>query len=158
MQGNQVVTLLTKGRVRQKLRTRNKLVEVAAQLIGERKTFIIGDVADAVQVGRATTYRYFPKLESLTANAVLWQLTRIETSGTDQILDDTHPPKERLGSLVEMSDRSTSEYEVEQRTMSRLSFEATPGLKTLPQRSGFRTEMIDMAIGDLKQRLGHKLL
>jgi AcrR family transcriptional regulator len=145
---------LTKGKVRQKVRTFNALVETAAHLISERKNFTVADVADLAKVGRTTAYRYFPTLDTLTAQAVLWQVTRIVADHAAAILPESFPIEQRLASLVDMSDRSTSQYETEQRTMLRLSLDDSIVPRGGPKRLGLRLELVDKAIAGLPPKLG----
>jgi AcrR family transcriptional regulator len=66
---------LEEGRVEQKRRTRQLILEATLRLIqrGQRPTMT--DVAEEAQVGRATLYRYFPSLEALLMEAPLDQRT-----------------------------------------------------------------------------------
>jgi AcrR family transcriptional regulator len=62
---------LNTGRVNQKHRTRNALMEAAARLMREGKVPTIEEVADAAQVSRATAYRYFPTQEHILAGTAV---------------------------------------------------------------------------------------
>ncbi|MBO2448784.1 hypothetical protein J4573_16900 [Actinomadura barringtoniae] len=53
------------GRVNQKLRTRQAIVEAAIQMAREGRPLSIAEVAEAALVSTATAYRYFPNPQSL---------------------------------------------------------------------------------------------
>ena len=77
------------GRVNQKLRTRDTLVNVAAEFIRRGKDFSVADVADRARVSRPTAYRYFSTPELLRAQATLFAAGRIETTALDQVAQGT---------------------------------------------------------------------
>ncbi len=62
---------LNMGRVNQKHRTRNALLQAAADLMRQGLTPSIEEVADAAQVSRATAYRYFPTQEHVIAGSAV---------------------------------------------------------------------------------------
>jgi AcrR family transcriptional regulator len=145
---------LDKGKVHQKVRTFNALVEIAAGLLSKGQSFTIAEVADLAKVGRTTAYRYFPTLEALTAHAALWRINRIEANDIEGILPDSFPVEERLASLIRRNDESTSLHEAEYRTMLRLSLDGPAGAIGQPKRLGLRTDLVDKVIGCLEPVLG----
>jgi len=62
---------LDKGRVNQKIKTRTRILNAAKELMSQNKKISLEDVAERANVGRATIYRYFPKIELLFAEASL---------------------------------------------------------------------------------------
>lgn len=56
---------LDKGRVRQKLKTRQAILHAAKELMQEQSSINLEQVADRAQISRATIYRYFPSAELL---------------------------------------------------------------------------------------------
>ncbi len=146
---------LSKGRVNQKLRTRNALVETAARMIRDRKTFTVADVADAAKVGRTTAYRYFPTLDELVGHATLWALTETEDAQIAQARENGGSLHERLMSIVAFSDASIAQHEAEYRTMLRMSLEQKTGeADSLPRRSGLRANHLAEALASLEDELG----
>ncbi len=63
---------LTKGRSRQKQRTREALLDAAKALVRAGRSPSITEVADAANVSTATAYRYFPNPQSLWADLGIW--------------------------------------------------------------------------------------
>ena len=55
----------TRGRINQKLRTRNAIVAAAAELSRTGRELTMPEVARTALVSEATAYRYFPDLASL---------------------------------------------------------------------------------------------
>jgi AcrR family transcriptional regulator len=146
---------LDSGRVNQKLRTRDHLVAVAAELIREGHNFSVGDVADLARVGRTTAYRYFPTQDQLLAHAAVWKLARLEHFDYAQIFDGKTSPFERVDAVVGASDKSTRDYEKEYRTMLRVSL---GGTELLPQRTAFRREILAKALCGTEATLGRERL
>jgi AcrR family transcriptional regulator len=64
----------TAGRANQKLRTRNAIVQAAAELSLTGREVTMPEVAKAALVSEATAYRYFPDLASLLREAIAGQL------------------------------------------------------------------------------------
>jgi AcrR family transcriptional regulator len=62
------------GRANQKLRTRNAIVQAAAELSRTGREVTMPEVAKAALVSEATAYRYFPDLASLLREAIAGQL------------------------------------------------------------------------------------
>jgi AcrR family transcriptional regulator len=66
------------GRANQKLRTRNAIVQAAAELARTGREVTMPEVAKAALVSEATAYRYFPDLASLLREAIDGQLPVME--------------------------------------------------------------------------------
>lgn len=62
------------GRVNQKLRTHNAIVQAAAELSRTGRDVTMPEIARAALVSEATAYRYFPDLVSLLQEAIGGQL------------------------------------------------------------------------------------
>src|SRR5262245_11883834 len=150
---------LSTGRVNQKLRTRDTLVAVAAELIRKGRSFSVGEVADLARVGRTTAYRYFPSQEQLLAHAALWKLAHIEHFEFDRIFEDKASVLDKVDALVSASDKSTCDYEAEYRAMLRASLEAAAASREpLPRRSPFRRDMVAKALAGTEKSLGRERL
>lgn len=145
---------LDSGRVNQKLRTRTVLVEVAARLIREGKPFTVAEVADIAMVGRTTAYRYFPTLERLLADAALWAATKTEQAEFERQLAEATSVPDRVHAVVDISDRSTTEHEVEYRTMLRLSLDSNQSAALMPKRIGVRAKLVTEALQGMEEELG----
>jgi AcrR family transcriptional regulator len=147
-------TSLETGRVDQKLRTRDRLVSAAAEMLRESRDFSVGDVADRAQVGRTTAYRYFPTLPQLMAHAALWKLALIENGEFEHIFD-RKSAFDIVDSLVTASHRSTHDHEDEYRTMLRLSLERTES-SSVPARGAFRRDALMRALHSVEKELGRE--
>jgi len=134
------------GRVRQKQRTREDLVDAARRLIESGDTPRVEDAAEAAGISRTTAYRYFPSQAALLAAAFP------ETALTSLLpepapADVTDRVAAVVGELVDGIARS----EHQQRAMLRLSL----GDETheLPLRQGraiaWLSEALDPLIGEL---------
>ena len=62
------------GRANQKLRTRNAIVQAAAELSRTGREVTMPEVARTALVSEATAYRYFPDIASLLQEAIAGQL------------------------------------------------------------------------------------
>jgi AcrR family transcriptional regulator len=148
---------LTGGRTNQKLRTHLALVEAAAQLVREGKTFTVAEAADRARVGRTTAYRYFPSVETLVVHASLYAVTEVEKQSIGAAMESKTSADSRLRAVIEASDQSIADHEYLYRTMLRISLNAeTSEEGELPRRSNVRKEVLDSAIGALRKQLGEK--
>jgi AcrR family transcriptional regulator len=59
-----------KGRTNQKARTQRAIIEACVELMRQRRSVTMPEVAQAAMVSEATAYRYFPDLASLLARAL----------------------------------------------------------------------------------------
>ena len=145
------------GRTNQKLRTHLALVESAAQLVREGKSFTVAEVADRAKVGRTTAYRYFPTVEQLVAYASLHAITEVEKQMIGAAVANATSAEDRLRAVIEASDKSITDHDFVYRTMLRESLNENHILdEELPRRSGGRKSVIDGAIGTLRKELGEK--
>jgi AcrR family transcriptional regulator len=120
------------GRSAQKARTRAALVAAARDLVAAGTTPTVEDAAEAASISRTTAYRYFPTKRALLLAA------HPEIAATSMLPDD--PPSgaaERLDAVVVNFSAMIVDTEPQQRTMLRLSLEATPAERAaLPLRQG----------------------
>jgi AcrR family transcriptional regulator len=140
------------GRVNQKRRTREALVAAARQLVAEGRTPTVEEAAAAAGISRTTAYRYF------TSQRVLLGAAHPETAAASLLTDDSlTDPRERLDATVQAIVQLIIETEPQQRTMLRLSLEATPDERAaLPLRQGraigWLTEALEPLRGTLSPR------
>ena len=80
----------TAGRVNQKTRTRNAIVQAAAELSRTGRDVTMPEVAKAALVSEATAYRYLPDLASLLREAMAGQLPSPEEA-LAPVADSTDP-------------------------------------------------------------------
>jgi AcrR family transcriptional regulator len=78
------------GRANQKLRTRNAIVQAAAELSRTGREVTMPEVAKAALVSEATAYRYFPDLASLLREAIADQLPSPEEA-LDPVASSSDP-------------------------------------------------------------------
>lgn len=120
------------GRAAQKARTRAALVAAARDLVAAGTTPTVEDAAEAASVSRTTAYRYFPTKRALLVAA------HPEVAAKSMLPDD--PPSgaaERLDAVVQNFSAMIVDTEPQQRTMLRLSLEATAAERAaLPLRQG----------------------
>lgn len=145
-------TYLTSGRVNQKHRTREALLDAAAELIRAGRNFSIGEVADIAKVGRTTAYRYFPSIDLLVAHAALWKVAGQEQSEFEARFERCETPFDRVEAVVLESDRSTNEHKNEFRAMLRVSLEQ--GGDDKEHRSRIRYFVLKKALEGLQEQLG----
>jgi AcrR family transcriptional regulator len=141
---------LNTGRMNQKRRTRELLLEVAADLIRRNKTVSINDVADIAKVGRTTAYRYFPTADLLVANAALWKVAAQDYNEFLDRFEAGSTPFETLDTLVTQLDRLTDEHKNEFRAMLRVSLEQGQN----EHRTRIRYFALKKALGGLQHSLG----
>ncbi len=109
------------GRIAQKRRTRDALVNAARELLTAGTTPTVESAAEAASISRTTAYRYFPTQRDLLVAA------HPEIDATTLLPPD--PPADvasRLEHVVATITERVAASEAQQRTMLRLSLEATP--------------------------------
>jgi len=138
------------GRTAQKLRTRAELIAAARKLIafgGAPPT--VADAASAASISRTTAYRYFSNQHDLLAAA------HPETERTTLLPPDIgDDPEERLSAAVTEFVRMILATEAQQRTMLRLSLEASTRPGQLPLRQGRGIGWFEDALSPLLAELG----
>jgi AcrR family transcriptional regulator len=137
------------GRVSQKRRTRDALVAAARDLVAQGHSPTVEDAAEAAAISRTTAYRYFPNQRALLAAAH----PEIET---ESFLPDDAPGdvSARLALVVEAFTRLVVETEAQQRTMLRLSLEASDAERAqLPLRQGRAIKWFTEALSPLEPSL-----
>ncbi|MBI4890526.1 MAG: TetR/AcrR family transcriptional regulator [Acidobacteria bacterium] len=147
------------GRVRQKRRTRNLLLQTAAGLIARGEVPTVTAVADAAEVSRRTAYRYFPTQEQLLADASLERLRprveRIVESAQSQF-DAATALEYTVGQIQKLS----FEHEDLLRAMLRFSMDRKLGHRQpgpdQPVRGRRRVDWIESALSTVKSRLRKK--
>jgi AcrR family transcriptional regulator len=137
------------GRTNQKRRTREALVAAARELVADGVTPTVEQAAAAAGVSRTTAYRYFTTQRSLLGAA------HPETAATSLLpADASLDPRERLDAAVVALVRLVTESEAQQRTMLRLSLEASPEERAaLPLRQGRAIGWLGEALEPLRGQL-----
>jgi AcrR family transcriptional regulator len=134
------------GRSAQKARTRAALVAAARDLVAAGTTPTVEDAAEAASISRTTAYRYFPTKRALLLAA------HPEIAAKSMLPDD--PPSgaaERLDAVVRNFSAMIVDTEAQQRTMLRLSLEATLAERAaLPLRQGRAIAWIAEALDGMR--------
>lgn len=140
--------LLTQGRTRQKLRTRNALVAAAQSLTSQGKTPTVEDAAGAAGISRTTAYRYFRNQAELLAAAY-------PETASSTLLPERAPEEveARLDLVVREITRLVTEREPLYRTMLRLSLEPGTPSETLVLRQGRAIGWVEEALAPLQREL-----
>ena len=134
------------GRIGQKRRTRDALVAAARALVATGAMPTVEAAAESASISRTTAYRYFPNQRALLVAA------HPETGAASLLPVD--PPGDaatRLDLVIDAFTRSTLDNEAQQRTMLRLSLEASPVERAqLPLRQGRGIKWIEEALMPLR--------
>ena len=138
------------GRTAQKQRTRDALIGAARELVARGVTPTVEAAAAAASISRTTAYRYFPNQRALLAAA------HPETAAASLLPDDA--PEDdaaaRLDLVIASFSRTILDTESQQRTMLRLSLEASPAERAqLPLRQGRAIKWIEDALAPLQPEM-----
>ena len=114
---------LESGRVNQKRRTREAVLDAARTLLDEGRVPSVGEAADAALVGRTTAYRYFPTQESLLLEASMDSVVDALDDATAAEGPDTDDPAERVDRVLRTMHGRIAEHEAAFRAIIRLSLE-----------------------------------
>ena len=138
------------GRTAQKQRTREALISAARELVARGVTPTVEAAAEAASISRTTAYRYFPNQRALLAAA------HPETAA-DSLLPDDAPDDDaaaRLDLVIASFTQTIVDTESQQRTMLRLSLEASPAERAqLPLRQGRAIKWIEDALAPLQPQM-----
>ena len=139
----------TAGRVNQKLRTRNAIVQAAAELSRTGREVTMPQVAKAALVSAATAYRYFPDLASLLKEAIAGQLpTAAEAL---ESVADSKDPVRRVAVATEFLLRHVMARQGVVRAMIAATVIRPAEAAARP---GLRFGLIDQALSPLAETLG----
>lgn len=147
----------TSGRVNQKRRTREALVEATRELIASGANPTVEDAAVLAAVSRTTAYRYFNDQRALL-RAAHPEIDATSLLPADAPLD----PATRLDLVVHEFTALIVSTELQQRTMLRLSLESDEAARgALPLRQGraigWVTEALEPLLTDLGAERIHRL-
>ncbi|MBC3841229.1 TetR/AcrR family transcriptional regulator [Streptacidiphilus sp. 4-A2] len=137
----------TSGRANQKLRTRNAIVQAAAELSRTGREVTMPEIARAALVSEATAYRYFPDLAGLLREAIAGQLPTPEqalasVAGSDDAV-------ERVAAVTEFLLRHVLARQGVVRAMIAATVTRPGGAADRP---GLRFGLIDHALAPLARR------
>jgi AcrR family transcriptional regulator len=137
------------GRVNQKRRTHDAILQAAAELIRTGRDVTMPEIASAALVSEATAYRYFPDLASLLREAVAGQLTTPAEALAP--IADSRDPVERVAVATEHLLRHILTHQGAVRTMIAATV-TRPA--TAASRPGLRFDLIEHALAPLADTLG----
>ena len=139
----------TAGRANQKLRTRNAIVQAAAELSRTGRELTMPEVARAALVSEATAYRYFPDLVSLLQEAIAGQLPTPEEALAS--VAGSQDPVERVAVATEFLLRHVLARQGVVRAMIAATVVRPADAAGRP---GLRFGLIDHALSPLARTLG----
>ncbi len=148
---------LNSGRVNQKHRTRNALLEAAAELMRQGHVPSIEEIADAAHVSRATAYRYFPTQEHILAGSAVLKANMDGDVRLGSLLTSTDPAT-RLDNVVQAFHERFSSNEVAYRTLLSVMLQK-PGVETgdeaqPQQRASRQIHWLQEALIPIQSELG----
>ena len=136
------------GRTRQKLQTRDALIDATRQLIAEGLTPTVEDAAAQAGISRTTAYRYFSNQRAILI-AAHPEIERKSLLGANASRD----PAERLGAVLDEFFRITLETEPQLRMALRLSLDRGPAPNDNSLRRGRAVGWIEDALAPLLGKL-----
>jgi AcrR family transcriptional regulator len=140
------------GRVAQRSRTRQAIVEATTKLITAGGSPSIAAIAQAAQVSRRTVYMYFPTVEQLLLDATLGALAR---RSIDPVLaaSTSADPLARIEQLTRAMTRDAIDTLDLGRALVRLTVEGEAPRAGGPRRGYRRVHWIEQALAPARQTL-----
>jgi AcrR family transcriptional regulator len=143
--------LLTKGRIVQKLKTREALISKANEMLKAGSFTGIGAVAKAAGISKATAYRYFSDSEALKREASL----QLKAKTSEDLFSDL-PETDlaaRLDRLITYHFELFTQNEAEFRLFLGSVIHESVTNKKAPSRGGRRIALIEEALKPLRPKL-----
>jgi AcrR family transcriptional regulator len=140
----------SQGRVNQKRRTYNAILQAAVDLIRAGHEVTMPEVAKVALVSEATAYRYFPDLATLLQKAMAEQMA--ETFENLDTLTDSKDPVLRVAAATEFLLRHVLTYQAAVRAT--IAATITKPADVAGTRPGLRFGLIDHALSPLVDTLG----
>jgi AcrR family transcriptional regulator len=139
----------TAGRINQKRRTYNAILQAAVELMRSGREVTMLEVAKAALVSEATAYRYFPDLVSLLQEAMAGEMpTPAEALAA---VADSGDPVQRIAAATEHLLRLVLTYQGATRAMIAATITRPAHAAARP---GLRFGLIDYALAPLDDTLG----
>jgi AcrR family transcriptional regulator len=144
------------GRVNQKQRTRQALVDAAGELLAAGASPNLADVAERALVSKATAYRYFASADALIAEVMFDR----DFPSVDQVLGSIgNEPTTRVLAVEAAVNDTLLSHEHAMRMIVRNAIEvALSGADGTPQRPGRRQKLIAAAVEPLARALEPEVL
>jgi AcrR family transcriptional regulator len=152
-------SLITTGRLNQKVRTRTALLQAAAELVRDGGAPSMPAAAERALVSVATAYRYFSSAEELWWEAstntyeqtVAQSAQQVEAAGTD--------PQTRLEALIRSTGFRMLDDQLPYRRLAKSALDQwfrqqeAPNDEHVPVRQGRRNDQVRQAIAPLAEQL-----
>lgn len=144
------------GRVNQKLRTRQALLDAARELVESGATPTLSEVADRALVSKTTAYRYFASADALIAEVYFDR----DFPSVDQALDGVGgEPRARVLAVEEAVNATLLTHETAMRMIVRNAIDLTlEAAADNPPRVGRRQALIAAAVEPLEAQLPPELV
>jgi AcrR family transcriptional regulator len=136
-----------RGRVDQKLRTRQALMDAAVELVVAGRHPSVATVADRAGVSRATAYRYFPSQDLMLSEAMVRAGARGDRELAAADNSDTTDAVEAAAAMARRAGQFALDHEERLRTALRLSLDPQSGYQRPGRRGAWIQRVLD-AIGD----------
>jgi AcrR family transcriptional regulator len=157
-QGNSSDPPLGGGRINQKQRTRQAIVDAAIELMDGGTTPTVAQAAEAARVSRTTAYRYFPTQESLLLEVALHAHVDDLEALVAEPVDADHAVERALDVLHRFNARVLDEeirYRNAMRVYQELWLQASGSGDTTPVvREGRRVRWFRTVLAPLRERAG----
>ncbi len=141
------------GRMNQKRRTRQALVEAAAALVRQGETPNVAAVAAAALVAKSTAYRYFPTQEMLLATAQL-EIANAPELAAVYAAAETGSAEVRLDAVIRADHTLVIRHEAAYRAFLRSTL--APRTDDTPRRPGNRLRYLAGALSPVREQLGEE--
>ncbi len=144
-------TATESGRVNQKLRTRQALIEAARELVAAGANPTLAEVAEHALVSKTTAYRYFASAEALLTEMVFDP----DFPTVDEVLSASgDEPTARVLAVEEAVNDALLAHERAMRVIVRNAIDvALGGTDDVPTRLGRRRRLIDAALQPLEDEI-----
>lgn len=146
---------ISSGRINQKLKTQQRILETAKKMLLSKKDFSLEDVAAKMQISRATIYRYYPNIDILCLDVAI-AMTNKDPEDFSHYVKDMNLAQslfyvqDYFNNLIQKHETPFRKY------LSLVLDKSVKGEKASAHRGGRRPKTLEIVMEPFRDEIGNK--
>lgn len=141
------------GRINQKLKTQQRILETAKKMLLSKKDFSLEDVAAKMQISRATIYRYYPNIDILCLDVAIAMTNKDPEDFSDYVKDmdlaqSLFYVQDYFNNLIQKHEIPFRKY------LSLVLDKSVKGEKASAHRGGRRPKTLEIVMEPFREQIG----